>query len=70
MKIVNPYYQHPLDIKSQQYKSAVTNWLRNTVGNSEKLTFDDLRAEFPAVTEGMTDGYIQDMLSRMGFSAE
>jgi len=70
MKVLNPHYQHPLDVKAADYKTAVDDWLANEAVNNRAPTFDDLRAKFPAATDGMTDGFIADMLGRMGYTVE
>lgn len=72
MKVVNPYYSDPVQTFAENKAAQVQTFLQNN--DSQKvLTFDEVRAAFPDVTDPqtgskpMTDGSIAAIFQHLGY---
>lgn len=64
LSIKNPNHEGPGKTFGKGNANAINAWLK-TQSAKEYVTFDDLRAQFPAVA-GFTDGEVADLCAGAG----
>lgn len=69
LRIVNPYYKSPVEIKADQHGPAVVAWLQANAGN-KIVTMTELRTGLPAIAADLTRTVVNQICADNGLQIE
>lgn len=70
MKIKNPNYIDPVNAYVAAKKGAINTWLAGRPTNQQFITPAEIRAQFPAEADSLTDGTIAEICKAIGLTIE
>lgn len=70
MRIKNPNFADPVAAYVAGKKNAIGTWLAGQPANKRFITPADIRAQFPADADRLTDGTIAELCKALGLSIE